>query len=231
MKHPKTPKNESKEAYRLWFEFLKRALDEDRSSVDLKIYSEWGDVENYSFTKWWREVGERITAKPIVTAEIVEKGSADEDSYLIKVPKSLTSTQISNEVRRMLIEIDHQPIKQSKVRLSDGFQIRPFVYRAYLHTYDAQKKLEELSNNGKVQKRDLLIAVRKFYLNKQKRYSNNIFKVDEIPDGLFGDFDPRNPDDYDVLRDRQVTANVARYLTEAENIIKAVKVGRFPKER
>jgi hypothetical protein len=129
----------------------------------------------------------------------------------------------------MLIEIDHQPIKQSKVRLSDGFQIRPYIYRAYLHTYDAQKKLEEVSNTGKVQKKDLLIAVRKSYLNRQKRYAKNIFKVDDIPDGLFGDFDPRNPDDYDVLRDRQVTANVARYLTEAENIIKAVKVGRFPK--
>ena len=53
--------------------------------------------------------------------------------------------------------------------------------------------------------------------------------VDVLPDALFGHFDPKNPDDYDVLRDRQVTANVARYLKEAENIIKAVKVGRFPK--
>lgn len=229
MKQPKTAKSESREAYRLWFEFLKRALAEDRSLVDLKLYSEWGDVENYSFTTWWREVGERITAKPIVTAEIVEKGSADENSYLIKIPKSLTSTQISNEVRRMLIEIDHQPVKQSKVRLSDGFQIRPYVYRAYLHTYDAQKKLEKASNNGKVQKKDLLIEVRKSYLKRQERYKNNIFRVDILPDGLFGDFDSRNPDDYDVLRDRQVTANVARYLTEAEKIIEAVKNGRFPK--
>jgi len=229
MKQQKTPKSESKEAYRLWFEFLKRALAEHRSAVDLKLYSEWGDVESYSFTRWWREIGERITTKPIVNAELLEKGAADDSSYLVRLPKSMTSTQLGTEVRRLLLEIDHQPMKHSKVRLSDGFQIRPFVYRAYLHTYDAQKKLEKLANGGKVQKKDLLIEVRKSYQKRQERYRNNIFRVDVLPDGLFGDFDPRNPEDYDVLRDRQVTANVARYLTEAEKIIKAVKNGRFPK--
>lgn len=229
MKHSKTPKNQSREAYRLWFEFLKRAISEDKSAVDMKFYAEWGNVENYSFSKWWREIGERITAQPVVTAEFVEKAAADESSYLVRIPKSITSTQIGNEIRRLLIEIDHQPIKQSKVRLSDGLQIRPYVYRAYLHTYDAKKKLEKTYNSGKVQKKDLLIEVRKSYLNRQKRYAKNVFKVDDIPDGLFGDFDPRNPEDYDVLRDRQVTANVARYLTESEKIIEAVKIGRFPK--
>lgn len=229
MKHQKTPKSESKEAYRLWFQFLKRALTEDRAAVDLKLYSEWGDVQNYSFTRWWREIGDRITAKPIVKAELLEKGSSDDSSYLVRLPKSLTSTQLGNEVRRLLLEIDHQPMKQSKVRLSDGFQIRPFVYRAYLHTYDAQKKLEKLTTDGKVQKKDLLIEVRKSYQKRQERYRNNIFRVDVLPDGLFGDFDPRNPEDYDVLRDRQVTANVARYLTAAEKIIEAVKNGKFPK--
>jgi hypothetical protein len=229
MKAKKTPKHESKEAYRLWFEFLKRALAEDRSGVDLKFYAEWGNFDNSSFTQWWREIGEQVTAKPVLVAEFVESGSVDDFSYLVRLPKSLTSTQIGNEVRRLLIEVEHKPIKQSKIRLTDGFQIRPYIYRAYLHTYDAQKKLEKLASDGKVSKRDLLIAVRKSYLARQKRYAKNVFKVDDIPDGLFGDFDPREPDDYDVLRDRQVTANVARYLTEAEKIIEAVKVGRFPK--
>jgi hypothetical protein len=229
MKAKKTPKHESKEAYRLWFEFLKRALAEDRSSVDLKFYAEWGNLDNSSFTKWWREVGEQVTAKPLLTAELVESGSADDFSYLVRLPKSLTSTQIGNEVRKLLIEIEHKPIKQSQIRITDGFQVRPFIYRAYLHTYDAQRRLEKLSVNGKVSKKDLLIAVRKTYLAKQKRYANNIFKVDVIPPPLMGHFDPENPDDHDTLRDRQETANVARYLSEAEKIIAAVKIGRFPR--
>lgn len=229
MKASKSPKLESKEAYRLWFEFLKRALAEDRSLVNLELYKEWGDFNNVSFTKWWREIGEAVTAKPSVVAQLVDRGSSDKMNYLVRLPKSLTCTQMGHAVRRLLSEIEHKPIKQSKIRLTDGFQIRPFIYRAYLHTYDAQKRLEMLSRNGKVSKRALLIEVRKSYLARQKRYAKNAFKVDDIPDGLFGDFDPRNPDDYDALRDRQVTANVARYLTEARKIIQAVKAGRFPK--
>ena len=229
MKRQKSPKNESKEAYRLWFEFLKRALVEDRSAVDLKLYSEWGDVESHSFTKWWREVGERITAKPIVKAELLEKGASDDSSYLVRLPKSLTSTQLGNEVRRLLLEIDHHPKKQSKVRISDGAEVRPEKIRAYLRVYDSQVKLQNLSKEGKVQKKDLLIEARKAFHKHQERYRNNIFMVDVLPDALFGHFDPKNPDDYDVLRDRQETANVARYLTEAKRIIEAVKIGRFPK--
>lgn len=225
----KTSKQESREAYRLWFEFLKRALAEDRSSVDLKFYAEWGDFDNASFSKWWREVGEHVTAKPLLEAEFVESGSADDFSYLVRLPKSLTSTQIGNAVRKLLTDIDHKPVKQSKIRLTDGHQIRPFIYRAYLHTYDAQRRLEKLSTNGKVSKKDLLIAVRKTYLAKQKRYANNIFRVDVIPPPIMGHFDPENPHDYDVLRDRQETANIARYLTAAEGIIEAVKVGQFPR--
>lgn len=229
MNKQKLPKTESKEAYRLWFEFLKRAIAEDKASVNMKLYEEWGEVESYSFSRWWREIGEKITARPTVNAKLVTSGVSDESNYLILAPKSLTSTQIGEEIRRLLIEASHQPIKQSKVRLTEGFQIRPYVYRAYLHTYDAQKRLEKESVDKKVQKKDLLIEVRKSYLKRQNRYANNVFKVDDIPDGLFGNFDPRSPDDYDVLRDRQVTANVARYLTEATKIIQAVKEGRFPK--
>ena len=51
----KLPKSQSKEAYRLWFEFLRRAIAEDKSKVKLSVYKEWGDVASYkSFDAWWR---------------------------------------------------------------------------------------------------------------------------------------------------------------------------------
>ena len=223
------PKSQSKEAFRLWFEFLKRAIAEDPSEVDLKCYAEWGDISNYSFTKWWKEIGEGITKRNTNDAEFVSNGSADESSYLIRVPRSFTSTQIGEKVRKLLIEANHQPIKQSSVQLQEGLQIRPLIYRSYLHTYDENKKLEKLSNDGKVSKRELLIAVRRSYLAKLKRYANNIFKVDSMPAGIIGNFDPKNPEKFDVLAEAQATANVAKYLREAKTIIEAVKVGRFPK--
>lgn len=223
------PKNQSKEAFRLWFEFLKRAVAEDPSEIDMKCYAGWGDIASYSFTKWWNEIGEMITERHTNDAEFVSDGSADESSYLIRVPKSFTSTQIGEKVRKLLIESNHQPIKQSSVQLQEGLQIRPLIYRAYLHTYDENKKLEKLSFDGKVSKRDLLVALRKFYLAKQKRYANNIFRVDSMPAGIIGNFDPKNPEKFDVLAEAQATANVAKYLREAKTIIEAVKVGRFPK--
>ena len=223
------PKNQSKEAFRLWFEFLKRAIAEDPSDVDMKYYADWGDIANYSFTKWWKEVGETITARHTNDAEFVSNGSADESSYLIRVPKSYTSTQIGEKVRKLLIEANHQPIKRSSAQLQEGLQIRPLIYRAYLHTYDENKKLEKLSKDGKVTKRELLVALRKYYIQKQKRYANNIFKVDSLPAGIIGNFDPKDPDKFDVLAEAQATANVAKYLREAKAIIEAVKVGRFPK--
>jgi hypothetical protein len=40
--------------------FLKRALAEDRANVKLHLYKSWGDVESYTFNKWWTEVGSRV---------------------------------------------------------------------------------------------------------------------------------------------------------------------------
>ena len=51
----------SRESYRLWFEFLKRAIARDRNSVKLKLYKSWGDVESLSFNKWWDEIGNAVT--------------------------------------------------------------------------------------------------------------------------------------------------------------------------
>ena len=98
-----------------------------------------------------------------------------------------------------------------------------------MHTYDENRKLEKLSKDGKVTKRELLVALRKYYIQKQKRYANNIFKVDSLPAAIIGNFDPKNPEKFDVLAETQATANVAKYLREAKAIIEAVKVGRFPK--
>jgi hypothetical protein len=229
MRIRRPPKNQSKEAFRLWFEFLKRAIAENPSDVDMKHYAEWGDIANYSFTKWWKEIGETITARHTNDAEFVSAGSADESSYLIRVPKSFTSTQIGEKVRKLLIEAGHQPIKQSSVHLQEGFQIRPLIYRAYLHTYDENKKLLKIAKDGKVPKRELLVAVRKIYLAKQKRYANNVFKVDSMPAGIVGNFDPKNPEKFDVLAEAQATANIAKYLREACLVIEAVKQGKFPR--
>jgi hypothetical protein len=41
------------EPYRLWFEFLKLALNDPDIEVDRDFYAEWGDVEGQEFSDWW----------------------------------------------------------------------------------------------------------------------------------------------------------------------------------
>ncbi len=45
----------SKEATRLWFEYLKRAYQNPKIDVDSNFYSAWGDVGNTKFDTWWKE--------------------------------------------------------------------------------------------------------------------------------------------------------------------------------
>jgi hypothetical protein len=69
----RSTRSQSKEAYRLWFEFLRRAIAEDKSKVKLDLYKEWGDVESYKFEKWWAEIGQRvIEQRPSVVEEVEE---------------------------------------------------------------------------------------------------------------------------------------------------------------
>ena len=58
-KHSAT-RTHSKESYRLWFQFLKRAIVKDRKSVKMSLYKSWGDIENLSFNKWWNKIGSKV---------------------------------------------------------------------------------------------------------------------------------------------------------------------------
>jgi len=222
------PRAQSREAYRLWFEFLRRAIAEDKSKVKLDLYKEWGDVENYRFEKWWDQIGSKVIDLRPPTIERVSEGQEDDTSYLLRIPKSMTSTAIGNEVRRFLMELEHQPLQLSKLRVRTGAEIRPSTYRAYIHTYDQQKKLEAKSGGQKVLGRDLLKAVRKFYIDREKRYRNNAWPVDRLPSSLATNINRDDLNDIDPIHSATSINAVSRYLREANKIIEAVRQGRFP---
>lgn len=225
---PRPPRAQSKEAYRLWFEFLRRAIAKDKSKVRLDLYKEWGDVENYTFRGWWDQIGSKVIdlRPPVITQ--VKEGKEDDVSYLVRVPKSMTSTQIGNEVRKFLIELEHQPLQLSSLRVRQGAEIRPSTYRAYIHTYDEHQKLVAKSDGQKVTARELLVAVRKFYIKHEQRYAKNLWAADKMPSALIADFDKKNPDYSDPIHSATAINAVNRYLREANKLIEAVREGRFP---
>lgn len=229
-KTPRKPRSHSREAYRLWFEFLRRAIAEDKRAVRLNLYSEWGDVTVYrSFDAWWREVGSKVINLQPVAIELVDQAAADDQTYLLRVPKSMTSTQIGNEVRNYLISLGHQPVRGSTLRVTEGKEIRPQTYRAYLHTYDQYKKLELACGGGKVKGKDLLVAVRKFYLQREARSRNAFRQVDKLPPALVGAMNRKDLNEIDYSAEQTAINTVNRYLASAKKIIAAVREGKFPK--
>jgi hypothetical protein len=220
----------SKESYRLWFEFLKRALAHDRASVKMHLYKSWGDVESYKFDKWWTEIGSHVINLDIKSnVEIATDTQADESSYLIRVPKSLNSTQAATQLRLLLTKHGHKPlVEKSNLKINGDNEIRHSVFRAYIHTYDRHRELVLKNDGKKVTNKETLIAVRKFYITRYAKYKNRNRLADNLPMPLYTAMNMDNLDDVHVLDSTTAISAVARYLREAEKIIDAVKKGTFP---
>ena len=220
----------SKEAYRLWFEFLKRAIDSPNVKVELKHYKAWGDVSKYKFDKWWKDIGSKvIVLDGQSTVSFATDGATEEGSYLVRIPKTLTSTEAANQIRQLLIESNHkQVVLPSKLKIRHGAEIRPLTYRTYLNTYDIWLDLNAKSEDKKVTYKQVLIAVRKFYISRATRHKNTKRRVDKLPPNLLTAMDEKNFDDVDVLASSQAIATISRYIKETNKIMENVAKGDFP---
>ena len=220
----------SKEAYRLWFEFLKRAIDNPNVKVELKHYKAWGDVSKYKFDKWWKDIGSKvIDLDSQSNVSFATDGTTEEGSYLVRIPKTLTSTEAANQVRQLLLESNHkQVVLESKLKIRHGAEIRPVTYRTYLNTYDIWLDLTAKSDGKKVTFKQVMIAVRKFYIGRAIKYKNSNRRVDKLPSNLRTAMNEKNLDDVDVLASSQVIATISRYIKETNKIMENVAKGFFP---
>ena len=61
-----------REAYRLWFEYLRVAHESERQDVrealkrSAEFYAPWGDVTNIKFDLWWKEKAHLFEDKYVV---------------------------------------------------------------------------------------------------------------------------------------------------------------------
>ena len=103
-----------KEAIRLWFEFLKRALAGGEFKVRAKHYQAWGDVKNTTFEAWWKAYGEALF--PLRKVQLVQRRLSDSGMVTLAVPMSITPTEAGNQVRDLLMQhyqaIKHQPLNR-----------------------------------------------------------------------------------------------------------------------
>ncbi len=92
------------EPYRLWFEFLKLAAQDQHLSVNGRVYSSWGDYQNQEFKAWWREHWRTLFATSIGVYEISNDVPPATTRLNVSLPLNQDPTQTINQVRHLLKE-------------------------------------------------------------------------------------------------------------------------------
>ncbi len=229
--------NQGKEPYRLWFQFLKLAQQNSDFRVKKTKYTEWGDIQNVSFRKWWSDIGSKLITLGSVGVHVTTAATCDTDIYhLVAIPRTISPTTARDQVLKLMKELVKTEGGGSlKWKLTEGKQLKVESVRAYLHTYEAQAKLikQALANGGKasdVKAMHVLCEVRSYYNKKKERYKNNLIPVDSMPvrltnGGNITDVSLIDPDD-----SHEALKAVNEYLRKAKNILTNVANGEFPGE-
>ena len=227
--------NQGKEPYRLWFQFLKLALQSKEFKVKKAKYAEWGDVQNVAFDKWWREIGSKLICLGNNGVHVTTAATCDTDLYhLVAIPRTLSPTAARDQVLKLMKDLGQVEGGIShKWKLTEGSELKVKSVRGYLHTYKAQAKLikQAVANGGKssdVKGKHVLCEVRSYYNNKNARYKNNNYKVDPMPSRLAngGNITDVSKIDSDGASDALRATN--EYLRKAREIMTNVQNGTFP---
>ncbi len=227
--------NQGKEPYRLWFQFLKLALQSTEFKVKKAKYSEWGDIQSVGFDRWWREKGKVLIPLGANDVHVTTAAKCDTKHYhLVAIPRDISPTTARDQVLKLMKELasGNKGVAR-KWKLTEGKELKVASVRAYLHAYEAQQKLikEALLKGDKasdVKAKHVLCEVRSYYNKKAARYKNNLFRVDSMPSrlihgGNITDVALIKPDDcVDALK------AINEYLTKARKILVNMANGEFP---
>jgi hypothetical protein len=201
-------------------------------------YAEWGDT-SIGFEKWWDTIGKNIitvVSKGVHLAD--EDTMSDENFYLFAIPKHLTARQTRDQAEHLMAKLiaENGKGKLAKWQLTESANAHNIAYRAYIHALDCHDKLKsekEKAGNATVQVKpvEVLAKLRKYYIDKDKRYKG---KGDSMPmrlahGGLETDPEKINTKDLKELNiATQAVAAVRDYLKKGEATLDRVAKGFFP---
>ncbi len=218
-----------REAFRLWFEFLRLARSSNDSRVKAALarsrefYEPWGDVSSVKFNDWWTSHGqifeERVSVRRLDSGEL----PADPSSLVIEVPLTMAPTkllkavkilieQASEEYLRQSIKRKNKTIATASFRLTEGAEPKLVAIREMLTVYR-----DVFLAHPKLRGQALLEAVHRHYESRKQK------KWQKIPLPLMADKG-------DVMRVITAQRNLRRYLTNAEQVLLNVAGGSFPGE-
>ena len=212
-----------KEAYRLWFEYLRLA----RASKDQKVikalarssryYEPWGNVENVKFDPWWRQ-HERLFEEQFSVRRLSRgQKTPDQMALIIEVPLTQPKAKLFAQVRDIIRsayptqtprKAHFRPVSQ--YRLTAGTEPRFSALREMLNVYRVYLDNKDPSGRD-LRGSKLLERVHAYYRGRKRRF--------KTPAHL----------DFSRLGD-SITAqrNMRRYIAKATRITLNVARGEFP---
>lgn len=231
-----------REPYRLWFEFLKLALETQPEKVNLKFYEPWGDVTKISFNDWFPQNWQRLFAVP-ASLTLVNSLSeavnflADNKSVLVRIDRTGPVKRQIEDFKKIL-KASREP-KAKTTALKPAFEITS--NRSMINaSLRAQLKLLGLyhKHNGKIDE-----ATKEYYQwatnwNKQIRDKNWNREQIRIPIVLTTfaseieryENEVKNSTSRIKKRDEYYGArsDANRFLRKARKVLDNVSSGKFP---
>lgn len=221
----KTPLAARKEAYRLWFEYLKVALQSPDKKVKAALlvsepyYRPWGMTTAGKFDPWWKDhlglFEEKYTVRELAHGE----QALDTHALLLEVPLTQSPTILTRKVKLIIqaaYERQAKTERKGKTRatayyhLTEGAEPKLDAVREMLSIYrDVYLK------NPKLRGEKLLDAVHKYYTSRKNR------KWAKVPMAFQHD----GGDDKE-----RAMRNLRRYIQKAETVVLNVARGQFPGE-
>ncbi len=215
-----------REAFRLWFEYLRVARSSSRPDVQEALkhsesfYAPWGDVMNAKFDDWWKEKGHLFEDKYVVRRLSSGELPADPQALIVEIPLTQSPTMLIKRVDEIIAESfanlprvsrKSRKVATSQFQLSAGTEPKLAAIREMLTVY-RDVHLKDRTLKGK----RLLDAAERHYLGrKNKRWAR-------IPEPLRLDANANEKEVYGILR------NLRRYITKAERVMLNVADGHFP---
>lgn len=218
-----------REAYRLWFEFLRLAKASNDARVKAALgksrefYEPWGEVTAVKFNDWWTAHGHLFEERLAVRRLAHGEQPSDPKSLLIEVPLTMAPTKLiqavktiiedaSAEERRQVVKRKNKTAATASYRLTEGAEPKLVAIREMLTVYR-----DVYLANPKRRGHELLQAVHQHYTSRRQK------KWQKIPLPLMADMD-------DTMRVITAQRNLRRYITNAEQVLLNVASGSFPGE-
>ena len=214
-----------REAFRLWFEYLKIA----RLSTDTKVksalvvyepyYRPWEMDKADKFDPWWKVHGHLFEEKFAVRELKAGEAPLDPEALLVEIPLTQSPTILTKKVKAIIqaaFEAHERTERKGKkkptayYRLTEGSEPKLDAVREMLSVYrDVHLK------NPRLKGEKLLDATHQYYLGRKNK------KWAKVPMALMYDTDG------DKIR---AMRNLRRYIQKAEQVVLNVARGQFPGE-